>query len=61
MANLDELRDTKLFDLADKLLDDEFKKLLKNLGLLHRRQICDRCGNDMKATKKYKLIFGFYS
>ena len=53
MANLDELRDTKLFDLADKLRlpDNEFEEWLKNLGLFHLRQIYDRCGNNMKATR----------
>ncbi|XP_068093510.1 coiled-coil-helix-coiled-coil-helix domain-containing protein 7 isoform X1 [Hyperolius riggenbachi] len=45
---MDVLRDINLFQLFDHLTqsDEDFDEWLKDLGLLHKRRTCTRCGNN---------------
>lgn len=49
---LNQLQGMRLADLYAKinLLEEQFNKWLVDLGLLHGRQPCVKCGNDMKMT-----------
>jgi hypothetical protein len=50
MNVIDELRDMNLQELYGKLQlsDEEFDDWLTSMGLLHRHQVCDFCGDPMK-------------
>ena len=55
MQGINELQGMRILDLAEKirLSDEDFEQWLVGLGLLHGRQECERCGENM-ALEKYK-------
>ena len=55
MHGLNALQGMRLLDLAEKmrLSDEEFDEWMVELGLLHGRQECERCGENM-ALEKHK-------
>jgi hypothetical protein len=50
---INELQDMNMLQLSEKLLlpDQEFETWMVEMGLLHGRQVCNNCGQDMKLTK----------